>query len=131
PRQATLVLEEPADAPRHQRHRRATDRGDAANALDQPITVEQRPRHQIVRGRWYFSCRSPRTPRGIRSTTATMIEPKSSWWRYGKRAQTSSCETNSTTAPSTGPHTVPLPPNSTMTIIVMVVASGNTPIGST
>src|SRR5437773_6091821 len=66
-----LLLQEPEDAARHQEHDRETDRYDAANALEQPITVEDRPRHQIVRGRWYFCCRSPRTPRGIRSTTAT------------------------------------------------------------
>ena len=33
-------------------------------------------------------------------------------------------------APSTGPHTVPLPPKSTITIIVTVMASGNTLSGS-
>src|SRR5439155_258809 len=71
PRQVVLLLQEPEDAARHQEHHRDTDRDAAANALDQPITVEDRSRHQIVRGRWYFCCRSPRTPRGIRSTTAT------------------------------------------------------------
>ena len=47
-----------------------------------------------------------------------------------KRAHTASWNMNRTAAPSTGPHTVPLPPKRTMTIIVIVVASGKTLIGS-
>src|SRR5882672_4601281 len=93
--------DEAVDTPRLERQRHAIDRGDAAEALAQPLHLENGSRHQIVRGRRYRCCSRPRIPRGISNTTATMIEPNSSWWRYGKRAQTTSCETNITTAPST------------------------------
>ena len=50
--------------------------------------------------------------------------------RSRKRAQISSWNVKRRTAPSTGPQMVPLPPKSTMTIMVMVVTSGKTEIGS-
>ena len=37
---------------------------------------------------------------------------------------------NSTTAPSTGPQIVPLPPKSAITIMVMVMIRGKTEMGS-
>ena len=45
-------------------------------------------------------------------------------------AQTISWSVKRRTAPSTGPQIVPLPPKSTITIMVMVVTRGKTLIGS-
>ena len=47
-----------------------------------------------------------------------------------KRDQIISWRVKSRTAPSTGPQIVPLPPKSTITIIVMVMMSGKTETGS-
>src|SRR5437867_12871252 len=96
-----LLLQEPEDAARHQEHDRDTDRDDAANALEQPITVEDRSRHQIVRGRWYFCCSSPRTPRGIRSTTATPTAPKPPSRLDRTRPQTTARDTSLSAAAGT------------------------------
>src|SRR5712691_2300763 len=59
--------------------RDAVDRGDAAEALLDAVDLERRRhRPQTVRGSRYLICRIPRTPRGMSSTTATMMAPKSS-----------------------------------------------------
>src|SRR5262249_43803328 len=131
-----------ADAPGNvMHHRRVLDEGprqrphqehgdEHAEPGDDGDAAERARAHQIVLGKRYRCWSRPSTPRGISSTTAMMIAPNSSGWTYGYRAHTISWATNSTTAPITGPNTVPLPPNSAITIIVTVMASGNTLIGS-
>src|SRR2546426_3797750 len=121
--------DEPVDPAGLERQRHAVDGRDAAEPLHDSRDVEDR-RHQIVLGRLYFCWRTPRMPRGIMRTTATMMAPNRSGWMYGNLAQTSSCKVNSATAPSTGPQMVPLPPNRAMTIMVMVVIRGKTLMGS-
>src|SRR5712692_5805761 len=54
--------------------RDAVDRGDAAEALLDAVDLERRRhRPQTVRGSRYLICRIPRTPRGMSSTTVTMM----------------------------------------------------------
>src|SRR3990172_2894059 len=72
--------DEPVDPARLERQRHAVDGGDAAEALDHAAQLED-GRHQMVRGRLYFCWSTPRIPRGMSSTTPTMMAPKRSWWR--------------------------------------------------
>src|SRR6266540_6443618 len=60
--------------------RHAVDGVDAAEVLVKLDHLERRAGRQIVLGRRYFSCRSPRTPRGMASTTAMMMAPNKSGW---------------------------------------------------
>jgi hypothetical protein len=69
--------DEPVDMPRLEGERHAVHRRDAAEALHHAVHLEQGS-HQIVRGRWYFCCSTPRMPRGMRSTTVMMMAPKRS-----------------------------------------------------
>src|SRR3989442_457981 len=73
--------DEAVDAAGLETQRDAVDGQDAAEALAQPPDLQRRRRHQMVLGNRYFICKMPSTPRGMRSTTATMIAPKRSWWR--------------------------------------------------
>ena len=59
-----------------ERERHAVDGGHTPEAAAHVLHGQHR--HQIVRGSRYFSCRSPSTPRGMASTTAMMMAPKSS-----------------------------------------------------
>src|SRR5581483_4837522 len=124
--------DEPVDAARLERERHVVHRRDSAEALHHPVDLEDRghwrssARAQMVRGRLYFCWSTPRMPRGISSTTATMMAPNRSWCRYTKRAHTASWNRNSTVAPSTGPQIVPLPPKRAITIMFFVNDTANT-----
>src|SRR5262245_29071157 len=69
--------DEPVDAPRLQGQRDPVHRGNAAEAFADPVDLEQGS-HHTVRGKRYLIWRMPRTPRGISSTTATMMAPNRS-----------------------------------------------------
>src|SRR6266849_1829348 len=61
----------------------AVHRDDAAESLHHAIHLEngaKAAQRHMVRGRLYFCCRTPRMPRGMKSTTMTMMAPKRSWW---------------------------------------------------
>src|SRR5204863_3707558 len=72
--------DETVDAPGLEGQRHAVDRANAPEVLVHLDDAKRRVRGQIVLGNRYFICRSPSTPRGIASTTAMMMAPKSSGW---------------------------------------------------
>src|ERR1700730_10983154 len=75
-----MGADQAVDAPGLERQRHAVHGRDAAEALHHAVHEEDGLFHQIVRGRLYFCCSTPRMPRGMRRTTATMMAPNRSWW---------------------------------------------------
>src|ERR1700682_455158 len=74
-----IGADQAVDAPGLERQRHAVHGRDAAEALHHAVHEEDGLFHQIVRGRLYFCCSTPRMPRGMRRTTATMMAPNRSW----------------------------------------------------
>ena len=72
--------DEPIDPPALERERHAVEGADAPEVLVDVHDLERGAGAQIVLGSRYFVCKSPSTPRGIASTTATMMAPNSSGW---------------------------------------------------
>src|SRR5262249_46192162 len=72
-----VLDERPGQREHEQDDRQQTEAGDHDGASDHEAA------HQLVLGSRYRCCNRPSTPRGIRSTTAMMMAPKSSGWTYG------------------------------------------------
>src|SRR5574341_851985 len=73
--------DEAVDSPGLEAEGDPVHRGDTAEVLREAVDLEDRRRQQIVLGSRYLTWSRPSTPRGMSSTTATMIAPKRSWWR--------------------------------------------------
>ncbi len=79
---------------------------------------------------WAAGLKQPTIPLGMNSTMPMMRAPKTAWCMKGKLAHICSLINESATAPTTGPMTVPRPPNMVMIIICTVIRMVNTSSGS-
>src|SRR6185312_16686890 len=124
----TVRADQPGDTPGGHVERHVAIGDDAAEAFGNAAHFQQRTRRAHVAlcvracGRDFAARRrlrsvQPRMPDGKNTTMTTISNPIATRCQPSRYVQNSSCVTWNTTAPRTGPQSVPLPPSTAISTI--------------